>query len=163
MPTYKNPVSVLVVIYTPDNQFLLIERAAHPGYWQSVTGSQETGETIQTTAARELAEETGLIAAATCQLTDVSPAQRLGVLIDHQHSTEYDIYPQWRHRYGPGVTRNTEHLFSFQIATPQTVELTPKEHRDQRWLGAEAATKACFSPSNQVAISLLAKMNLSQN
>jgi len=37
----KKPVSVLVLIHTPDLGVLLLERAAHPGFWQSVTGSQE--------------------------------------------------------------------------------------------------------------------------
>ena len=60
MEKYKTPVSVLVVIYTPDLQVLLLERADHPGYWQSVTGSQLQGETLLQTAARETAEETGL-------------------------------------------------------------------------------------------------------
>ena len=57
---YKIPVSVLVVIHTPDMQVLLLERADHPGYWQSVTGSQNQGETLVQTAVREVAEETGL-------------------------------------------------------------------------------------------------------
>ena len=57
---YKTPVSVLVVIYTPDLQVLLLERADHPGYWQSVTGSCDPGESLRQTAVREVAEETGL-------------------------------------------------------------------------------------------------------
>ena len=43
-----------------DLDVLLLERADFPGYWQSVTGSQEPGETLAETAARELAEETGI-------------------------------------------------------------------------------------------------------
>jgi hypothetical protein len=31
---YKPPVSVLVVIHTPNLDILLLERALHPGYWQ---------------------------------------------------------------------------------------------------------------------------------
>ena len=58
MPRYKQPVSVLVVIYTAKLDVLLLERADHPGYWQSVTGSQEPGETLLETANRELVEET---------------------------------------------------------------------------------------------------------
>ena len=41
---YKIPVSVLVVIHTPALDVLLLERAKHPGLWQSVTGSIEEGE-----------------------------------------------------------------------------------------------------------------------
>ena len=35
----KLPVSVLVVVHTEALDVLLLERAARPGYWQSVTGS----------------------------------------------------------------------------------------------------------------------------
>ena len=55
--TYKLPVSVLVVVHTPDLQVLLLERADRPGFWQSLTGSQHAGETLQQTAVRELREE----------------------------------------------------------------------------------------------------------
>ena len=54
---YKIPVSVLVVVYTPELRVLLLERADKPGFWQSVTGSQEPGETLRKTAIRELAGE----------------------------------------------------------------------------------------------------------
>ena len=60
---YKIPVSVLVVIHTTNLQVLLLERADHLGYWQSVTGSQNPGETLYQTAIREVSEETGLNAA----------------------------------------------------------------------------------------------------
>lgn len=46
MSDYKRPVSVLVVIHTPQLQILLLERALHAGYWQSVTGSQEDDESL---------------------------------------------------------------------------------------------------------------------
>ena len=36
---HKIPQSVLVVIHTPALEVLLLERADHPGFWQSVTGS----------------------------------------------------------------------------------------------------------------------------
>mgnify|MGYP000579588574 CR=1 FL=1 len=57
---YKRPVSVLVLIHTPERQILLLERASHPGYWQSVTGSQEGDEPLDATARREVLEETGI-------------------------------------------------------------------------------------------------------
>ncbi len=78
---YKIPESVLVVIYTPDLQVLLIERADRPGFWQSVTGSLDAeDEPLPVTAAREVAEETGIIASA-------------HGLTDWQHTITYDIYP----------------------------------------------------------------------
>ena len=51
--SYKRPVSVLVVMYTPALDVLLLERAKHLVYWQSVTGSQEEGEVLIETARRE--------------------------------------------------------------------------------------------------------------
>ena len=91
---FKVPVSVLVVIYTQDGQVLLLERADHPGYWQSVTGSCDPGESLRQTAVREVAEETGLDAESF-------------ILSDWQSHNVFEIYAEWRHRYAPGVTRNT--------------------------------------------------------
>ena len=89
---YKQPVSVLVLVHTPDRHVLLIERADFPDHWQSVTGSQEPGESLQETASRELLEETGI------------DAHAHGTLTDWQISNVYEIFPQWRHRYAPGTT-----------------------------------------------------------
>src|ERR1035437_1191565 len=98
MKHYKQPVSVLVVIYTTEREVLLLERADHPGYWQSVTGSRDAEETLVETAIREVREETGL---------DV----RQYALTDWQSKNVYEIYPQWRYRYPPDITYNTEHVF----------------------------------------------------
>jgi len=137
--TYKKPVSVLVVIHTPDLQVLLIERAAHPGFWQSVTGSQEGDEPLPATAAREVLEETGIRAAP-------------GILRDWHISQQYEIFPQWRHRYAPGVTHNTEHVFSLCVPGDTPIVLAPDEHRAWRWLPLHEAAEACFSWSNRDAI-----------
>lgn len=137
---YKIPQSVLVVIYTPELQVLLLERADRPGYWQSVTGSLDApDEPLATTAAREVAEETGLVAA----------EHRLE---DWQHTLDYEIYPQWRHRYAPGVTRNTEHWFGLRVARPVPVTLAPREHLQWQWLPWREAAARCFSSSNAQAV-----------
>ena len=66
MKPFKIPESVLVVIHTPQREVLLLERADHPGFWQSVTGSRDTpDEVLSLTAAREVQEETGIAANAT--------------------------------------------------------------------------------------------------
>lgn len=139
----KQPVSVLVVIHTPDMQCLLMERALHPGYWQSVTGSREGEEELTETARREVGEETGLVI-----LPDA--------LRDWRLSHRYEIFPQWRHRYADGVTHNTEHVFSLCLPAPLPVTLSAHEHLAWRWLPAEAAAEACFSWSNRDAILMLA-------
>lgn len=137
---YKIPESVLVVIHTADLDVLLIERAPNPGFWQSVTGSKDTpDEPLEVTAAREVMEETGIV---------VAPDH----LRDWQLSNVYDIYPVWRHRYAPDVTRNTEHVFSLQVPRDVPVTLSPREHRDAVWLPWREAADKCFSPSNAEAI-----------
>lgn len=139
---YKQPVSILVLIHTPDLQVLLLERAAHPGYWQSVTGSQEAGEELPDTAIREVAEETGIKTVA-------------GALLDWQLSNRYEIFAEWRHRYAPGVERNVEHVFSLQVPTAGPVNIAPNEHLDYCWLPWRAAAAKCFSWSNRDAILML--------
>ncbi len=153
-----------MVVHSADGHFLLIERAANPGYWQSVTGSQEQGETLAETASRELQEETGLVAQSKICLSGLNQSSYpLNVLVDHQYRTEYEIFPEWRHRYAPGVTQNIEHLFSFKLASPRIVQLSPSEHHAQTWLTAQAAASACFSPSNQSAIIHIARQAIVTN
>ena len=135
---FKIPVSVLVVIHQADGQVLLIERADKPGYWQSVTGSVDTpDEPLDTTARREVEEETGITG---------------GVLRDWQLSNVYEIYPVWRHRYAPGVTHNTEHVFGLTVPAGTAVTLNPREHLAYEWLPWRAAADRCFSPSNAEAV-----------
>lgn len=140
--THKIPVSVLVVIYSADGQVLLMERADAPGLWQSVTGSQDLGETLAQTAIREVREETGLDA-------------NQFALTDWGIETRYEIYERWRHRYAPGVTHNTEHVFGLCLPSALPVTLAPREHLQYRWLPRDTAATACFSPSNAAAIRLL--------
>ncbi|MEO5661581.1 MAG: dihydroneopterin triphosphate diphosphatase [Polaromonas sp.] len=139
----KIPESVLVVMYTPQLDVLLIERVDQPGFWQSVTGSKDAvDEPLQETALREVREETGI---------NATPAQ----LRDWGISNVYDIYPAWRHRYAPGVTRNTEHVFGLCLPTACAVTLSPREHTAWQWQAHRAAADKCFSPSNAEAILLL--------
>jgi len=142
MTQYKQPLSVLVVIHTADRQVLLLERAAHPGYWQSVTGSQEAGESLIETALREVAEETGIAAGPEA-------------LRDWQRSNTFEIFPEWRHRYAPGVTHNTEHVFSLEVPAMHPIRLAPDEHLDYCWLPWREAAEKCFSWSNRAAILML--------
>lgn len=142
MKALKQPQSVLVVIHTADLQVLLIERADKPGYWQSVTGSREGDEAMADTARREVAEETGFAADA-------------GQWQDWQQQNVYEIYPHWRHRYGEGVTHNTEHVFSLQLADTLRPTLAPGEHLAWQWLPWDQAAERVFSPSNAEAIRAL--------
>jgi dATP pyrophosphohydrolase len=139
----KIPISTLVLVYTHDLRVLLIERADFPDHWQSVTGSQEPGETLIETAVRELREETGI------------DARALGGLVDWQCTNVYEIFPQWRHRYPAGTTHNTEHVFALEVPAPVPVTVAPREHLRHAWLPWQEAAAKCFSWSNRDAILLL--------
>ena len=139
----KIPISTLVLVHTTELDVLLIERADFAGHWQSVTGSQEPGETLLQTATRELLEETGLAAA------------RFGGLRDWHLANVYEIFPQWRHRYPPGTTHNTEHVFALELPEPVPVTLAPGEHVRYEWVPWREAAARCFSWSNRDAILLL--------
>ncbi|MGZ8257366.1 MAG: dihydroneopterin triphosphate diphosphatase [Gallionella sp.] len=155
MSPYKTPISVLVVIYRyalsdsehPSKlEILLLERADVAGAWQSVTGSMEANESLSETAAREVFEETGIIASE-------------HFLRDWQQQNYYEIYPRWRHRYAPDVTHNTEHVFALQLNNAQPnignqppIILSPREHVRYEWLTWHDAALKVFSPSNRAAI-----------
>ena len=141
---YKIPESVLVVIYTGALEVLLLERADHPGFWQSVTGSRAApDEPLVQTCVREVREETGL---------DTTR----GDYDDWRHVNRYAIYPHWRHRYAPGVTHNTEHVFGLAVVAPFDVVLAAREHTRFQWRPWRQAADLCFSWTNAQAVRLLA-------
>ena len=139
MSAYKIPVSTLVVIHTAALEVLLLERTDHPGFWQSVTGSQHEGESLEATAAREVLEETGIDA-------------RQHPVVPWNLQNVYEIYPVWRHRYAPGVTHNTEHVFGLRVPGRVPVTVAPREHLAAEWLPWREAADRVFSWSNRTAI-----------
>lgn len=137
---WKVPESVLVVIHDQQNRILLLERADHPGFWQSVTGSLDApSEPVLEAARREVLEETGI----DC------PTDRFD---DWQFTRVFEIFSHWRHRYAPGVTHNTEHVLSLMVPSEQAVRLSPREHLRHQWLDWRAAAETCFSWTNAEAI-----------
>jgi dATP pyrophosphohydrolase len=137
---FKIPESVLVVVHTPGLEVLLINRADMPGYWQCVTGAKDfPDEPLEATARREVMEETGIDCA-------------IGRLEDWNLENVFDIYPQFLHRYGPGVTRNTEHVFGLCVPEGTPVTLNPREHTEYQWLPWREAADKCGSFSNAEAI-----------
>ena len=139
MTQFKRPISVLVVIHTYNLKILLLERALHPGYWQSVTGSQEECETLIETATREVREETGI-------------ATTAASMADWNRTNTFEIFEEWRHRYAPDVRYNTEHVFSLAVEENTPVITAPGEHTGYCWLDYEEAAAKVFSWSNRDAI-----------
>jgi dATP pyrophosphohydrolase len=156
---YKIPESVLVVIHTSVLDVLMIERADKQGFWQSVTGSKDSAdELLLETAIREVAEETGIVVAsappAKANLIAEKNTATVAIenLQDWQLSNVYEIYPVWRHRYAPGVTHNTEHVFGLLVPPDVPIALAPREHVNFMWLPYREAADKCFSASNAEAI-----------
>ena len=143
MQNFKIPESVLVVIHTPDLDVLLIQRTGNPDFWQSVTGSKDTvHEALLHTAVREVMEETGI-------------SMPAAWFVDWALTNVYEIYPAWRHRYAPDVSRNTEHLYSLCVPRGTVIQLSPLEHTAFKWLPYLEAADLCFSPSNAEALLML--------
>jgi dihydroneopterin triphosphate diphosphatase len=139
----KIPVSVLVVVHTSALDVLLLERALRPGYWQSVTGSiDRPDEPLEDAALREVREETGITA---------SPAD----LLRWNVINTFRIWGEWSHRFVPGTTHNTEHVFSLRVAERVPVALAAQEHLAHIWLPWREAAQKCFSWSNREAIEML--------
>ncbi len=131
------------MIYKANGEVLLIERADKANFWQSVTGSLDSvDEDLSAAATREVLEETGI---------DVKSLPA-GSLQDMRHQIKYEIYPQWRYRYAPGVTSNVEHWFSLLVPEDIQITLAPREHVAYQWLPFAEASRKCFSPSNGEAI-----------
>ena len=137
---YKNNQSVLVVIYTKDtNRVLMLQRQDDPDFWQSVTGTIESGETPKKTAIRELWEEVRL------EISENSTA-----LFDCNESIEFEIFPHFRYKYAPNVTYCREHWFL--LAMEQEFEPILSEHLAYQWVSPEQAIQMTKSSNNAEAI-----------
>ena len=135
MHSFRRPESVLIVIYTAGGEFLLLERRKPPGFWQSVTGSLEWGETADAAARRELIEETGITQ---------------GHLRNLQWTQVYEILPSFGKKYAAGVTRNLEHAFALKLLRRVPVVLS--EHVQYRWLSADEAIATASSSTDRAVI-----------
>lgn len=135
---YRRAESVLVLICTADNEVLLLKRRPPSSFWQSVTGSLEADELPAAAAVRELAEETGIS----------------GVdLVDCNHQSQIEIRPEWRSRYAPGVTTNTEHAFLCRLPEkPPRIVLAEDEHSEYQWVPVARAIEIVWSSTNCAAL-----------
>ena len=131
---------MLIVIYTAGGEFLLMERRRPPGFWQSVTGSLEWGETADAAARREVVEETGITQ---------------GFLRNLQWTQVYDILPAFGKTYAPGITTNLEHGFALKLMGRVPVTLSVTEHVQYRWVRAALALETVSSGTNRAVIQQL--------
>lgn len=137
---YKNPNSVLVVVYAQNTgRVLMLQRQDDPTFWQSITGTIEADEKPYQTALREVKEEIGV---------DIL-AEKLP-LVDCNFSIEFEIFPQFRYKYAPEIRYATEHWFL--LALPQEIEPSLTEHLAYQWLAVEQAVRLTKSPNNARAI-----------
>jgi dihydroneopterin triphosphate diphosphatase len=137
---YRRPESVLIVIHTEGGEFLLLERRRPPGFWQSVTGSLEWGESADSGARREVVEETGI---------------KQGVLVNLQWTQVYEILPAFGKVYAQGITRNLEHAFSLRLRQRVPVTLSETEHVQFRWTSGGEAMATVSSSTNRAVIERL--------
>jgi dATP pyrophosphohydrolase len=137
----KRPESVLVIVYTPDQKTLLLRRAGNP-FWQSVTGSLLWDEEHPETAARrEVEEETGIVSTSGWH--------------DWRIARSFMILPDYRYRYGPGITHNREHVFSLELPEIRDVQLNPREHTAGEWIAMDDALQRLWSWTNRTALTQL--------
>jgi dATP pyrophosphohydrolase len=137
---YRRPESVLVLVYTP-SQILLLKRKKPPvGVWQSVTGALEWGETAAAAAERELYEETGI---------------HSGRLLDTGISRSFELVPEARHRYAPGILSNLEHAYLLPLPDPCEIRIDPEEHEAFQWVNFEQAPGMVWSWTDRATIELV--------
>lgn len=137
--SFKRPESVLVMIYNDRGQVLVLQRKDDPDFWQSVTGTIEENEVPVETAIREVFEETGI---------DLV-TQGFDIL-DTRVVNQFEIRPQWRHKYPPDEFVNTEYVFSVCVAADVAIILT--EHLTSQWLSVAEAMEKVWSQTNKEAI-----------
>ena len=135
---YKNPNSILLIIFTKKFKVLLLKKNFKRDLWQSVTGSIELGEDPYDTALRELQEETGI----NKQRSD---------LIFNDLSHKFMIYSEWIDRYKESTYSNKEYIFSLKLNDEVSVKLS-REHSSYKWVDLNEAIHLVFSWTNKAAL-----------
>ncbi|MDH4049522.1 MAG: dihydroneopterin triphosphate diphosphatase [Gammaproteobacteria bacterium] len=137
-PTFRRPVSVLIVVYTDAGEVLLLRRSKPFDFWQSVTGSLDAGEKHAQAAARELREETGL--------SNEGELRYSGV------SRQFVIDPRWRHKYQPGIVENVEFEWRYRLPGSVPIRVQGNEHSKFGWFSIDDAIDKVWSWTNREAL-----------
>jgi dihydroneopterin triphosphate diphosphatase len=147
---YKQPRSIQVVIFADgpgERHYLLLKRVeSHGGFWQAVTGSLEECETHKQAAVREVREETSISA-------------REEELIDLGVINTFEIAPQWRAKYAPGVAHNVEVCFALSVRRCEVL-VDSLEHDAYVWEPYERSIGMLYWESSKrafAAVHLLSK------
>ena len=135
---YKNPNSILLIIFTTKFKVLLLKKNYKRDLWQSVTGSIELGEDPYDTALRELQEETGI------------NKQKSDLIFDDL-SHKFMIYSEWIDRYEESTYSNKEYIFSLKLNDEVSVKLS-REHSSYKWVDLNDAIHLVFSWTNKAAL-----------
>ncbi|KZY38961.1 MULTISPECIES: NUDIX pyrophosphatase [unclassified Oleiphilus] len=125
----REPISVSVFLYREtrnQRQYLLLKRVPRPdlalsGFWQSVTGGKELGESLQKAAIREVFEESGIC------------ISNIGKSI---YQYEYAIKPEWQSKYAREHNTIQEFVFSAPVSTDPILS---SEHCEFGWFSFERA------------------------
>jgi 8-oxo-dGTP pyrophosphatase MutT (NUDIX family) len=114
-----------LVAVVRDGELLLVHRSPRGGgYWHLVAGGVEPGETAAQAAARELHEETGLVA----------EARALGWAYDYPLDEE----PERVADFAPGIESVRVEVFLVEAPRGWEPELN-REHDGYRWCGSAQA------------------------
>lgn len=127
----RRPEEVFILVRRGD-EFLVLHRSPRQGaYWHCVAGALEAGESFAEAAARELSEETGLVA-------DPTDVDRQFV---YSLAEEPDRVPD----YAPGTTEIVVRSFLVDAPAGWEPELD-WEHDDYRWCSGGAAADLLYWP-----------------
>lgn len=144
MSESRRPDEVMVVVRRPGadgaEYLVLLRSAAKQGYWHLVAGGVEWGEEPVDAGARELREETGLVAG----VVD------LGLAATYPTADEPD---ELRLRFPPGTTHVALHACLAEAPPGWEPELDD-EHVDHRWLAVDDAVELLFWPEPRQAVRL---------
>ena len=122
-------------------EVLIVHRSPEQGgYWHVVAGGVESGESATEAAARELREETGLVAEVTA-----------GVQVTEYAYSLTEEPADRRARYDPSVAH--VEVTCFRVAAPDDWEPTLDwEHDDHRWCEPEEAVELLRWPATAGAL-----------